>query len=140
MAFISPWVIGFLLFTLIPVALSFWFSFCDYPLLQSPVYTGTENYQKLTQNPDFAKSAGNTAYYALLLLPASMLVALGCALLLNVKIRGQSIYRTLIFLPSLMPLVASAVLWMWMFNTRYGLINTGLAALGKGEPVGTVPA
>ena len=134
--FISPWIIGFLLFTLMPVILSLYFSFCDYPLLQSPVFRGLENYQKLLENPDFPKSALNTGYFALLLLPASMIVALACALLLNTNIRGQAVYRTIIFLPSLVPLVASSVLWMWLYNTRYGLINTILGGLGKHEPIG----
>lgn len=124
LAFCSPWIIGFLTFTLVPVALSLYYSFCDYSLLQPPAYIGTANYRELFLDPVFRKSLTNTLYYALMALPASMMVSLGLALLLDAKIRGQTIYRTIIFLPSLVPTVASAMLWMWLFNAKLGLINT----------------
>jgi len=134
LGFISPWIVGFIVFTLVPIAMSFYLSFCDYPLVQAPVFRGLENYRQLWNDPDFLKSLGNTFYYALLFLPAAMIVSLGAALLLNVKIRGQAIYRTLIFLPSLVPLVASSVLWMWLYNARYGLINATLMQVGVHNP------
>jgi len=134
LAFISPWMIGFTLFTAFPIGMVFYLSFCDFPLLQSPVYRGAENYRQLWNDPDFLKSLGNTFYYALLFLPSAMILSLGAALLLNVKIRGQAIYRTLIFLPSLVPLVASSVLWMWMYDARYGMINTTLMSAGVHNP------
>jgi multiple sugar transport system permease protein len=77
----------------------------------------------------FWKSLVNTGYYALMALPAGMLVSLGLALLLNADVKGQAIYRTIFFLPSLVPAVASAMLWLWLFNAKLGLINNVL--LGK---------
>jgi multiple sugar transport system permease protein len=136
LAFISPWLIGFALFTLVPVALSLYFSFCDYSLLQSPVFRGTENYRMLAGDSVFWKSLGNTLYYAGLALPLGTVISLAIAMLLNARIRGQSIYRTLIFLPALVPIVASAMIWLWLFNTRLGLINLVLLKVGIDNPPG----
>ncbi len=124
LVFISPWLIGFTVFLLIPVCLSFYYSFCDYSLLQTPAFIGLDNYRELLGDPVFWQSLRNTGVYASLALPAGMLVSLGLALLLNQKVVGQSIFRTLIFLPSLVPTVASAMLWLWLFNAKLGLINT----------------
>src|SRR5437762_10248784 len=76
----------------------------------------------------------NTAVYGLMALPTGMLAALGVAILLNSRIRGVSIYRTIVFLPSLVPAVASAMLWLWLFNTKLGLINIALRAIGIADP------
>jgi multiple sugar transport system permease protein len=134
LAFISPWLVGFCVFTLTPVVLSLYYSFCDYSLLQKPVWRGAENYKLLFRDEVFYKSLWNTFYYALLALPAGLFVSLGLALMLNAKIRGQSVYRTIIFLPSLVPTVAAAMLWLWLFNSRLGLINTALASIGLQGP------
>src|SRR3954465_8401395 len=83
LAFFSPWLIGFLAFTLIPVALSLYYSFCDYSLLQPPVFRGTENYRMLAHDPVFWKGVGNTLYYAALSVPLCLITALIAALLLN---------------------------------------------------------
>jgi multiple sugar transport system permease protein len=133
-AFVSPWLIGFLVFTLTPMALSLYWSFCDYPLTQPAVFRGLENYRVILRQGDFWLSLRNTIYYAVMALPAGMCVSLGLALLLNTKIRGLAIYRTIIFLPSLVPIVASALLWMWIFNAKYGLLNELLGALGINGP------
>jgi multiple sugar transport system permease protein len=82
----------------------------------------------------FYQSLWNTFYYAAMALPAGLLVSLGLALMLNVKIPGQSVYRTVIFLPSLVPTVAASMLWLWLFNSRIGLINTALASIGITGP------
>jgi multiple sugar transport system permease protein len=134
LAFLSPWLIGFCGLTLLPIALSFYYSLCDYSLLQAPYYTGMDNYRALYNDPVFWKSLGNTARYALMALPAGMMVSLGLALLLNADIKGQSVYRTIIFLPSLVPAVASAMLWLWLFNARLGLINVLLGKIGIDGP------
>jgi multiple sugar transport system permease protein len=130
LAFISPWLFGFLAFTLLPVGLSLYFSFCDYSLLQPAVFTGMDNYRELYHDPVFWISLRNTLVYAAIALPAGLMVSLGLALLLNVKTPGQSIYRTAIFLPSLVPVVASSMLWLWLFNAELGLINYVLRLLG----------
>jgi multiple sugar transport system permease protein len=134
LAFISPWLVGFAAFTVVPIGLSLYYSFCDYSLLQSPVFIGLANYREILHEPVFWKVLGNTLYYAALTLPLTLILAFAFALLLNVKIRGQSIYRTVIFLPSLVPAVASAMLWLWLFNAKLGLINTILYAVGVDEP------
>jgi multiple sugar transport system permease protein len=136
LAFVSPWLAGFLLFTLLPVVLSFYLSLCDYSLLEAPLYRGAENYRALAQDAVFWKAMGNTFYYAAISLPLGMGVALGVALLLNAKVRGLSIYRTIVFLPSLVPAVASAMLWSWLLNSKLGLINFVLLKLGVSDPPG----
>jgi ABC-type sugar transport system permease subunit len=136
LAFLSPWIVGFLAFTLIPIIVSLYDSFCDYSLLQPPLFKGLANYRMLFADPVFWKALGNTAIYAAMALPLGMIAALGMAMLLNLKIRGQSIYRTIIFLPSLVPMVASAMLWLWLFNTKLGLINAVLQKLGVANPPG----
>jgi multiple sugar transport system permease protein len=134
LAFLLPWLIGLGVFLLLPIGLSLYYSFCDYNLLQEPVWIGGRNYVDLVQDGIFWKSLKNTAWYAILALPAGLLVSLGLALLLNVPTPGQSLYRTIIFLPSLVPLVASAVLWLWLFNARLGLINRSLEGIGIEGP------
>ncbi len=136
LAFLSPWMIGFAAFTAIPIGLSAYFSLCNYPLLQPPVFVGAQNYTDLVHDGVFWQSLWNTLYYALLALPLGMAIAIGAALLLNSKIRGLSIYRTLIFLPSLTPAVAGAMIWLWLFNSKLGLINLVLQKLGVAHPPG----
>ncbi len=136
MAFLSPWLIGFTVFTVIPIVLSLYYSFCDYSLLQSPVYEGLGNYSTLVHDPIFWTVLKNTVIYALMALPLGMVLAIVVAILLNAKIAGVTIYRTVIFLPSLVPAVASAMLWLWLFNSKLGLINNALRGLGMANPPG----
>ncbi len=136
LAFLSPWLIGFLAFTVIPIGMSARLSFCDYSLLQPPVYRGLENYRTMFEDPVFWKALQVTFYYALVALPLGMLLALSLALLLNTKVSGLSIYRTLIFLPSLVPAVASGMLWQWLLNEKLGLINLALSHMGIAHPPG----
>ena len=136
LVFISPWLLGFCFFTLIPIVLSLYYSFCDYKLLQPAVFRGLENYQLLWNDPLFWKALANTFYFAAVALPVGLLAALTAALLLNAKITGQSAYRTMIFLPSLVPAVASGMLWLWLLNSKLGLINLALVNLGISNPPG----
>src|SRR5689334_21634191 len=100
LSFVSPWIIGFLIFALVPIALAFYYSLCDYSLLQSPVYIGLSNYRELMGDAIFWKTLINTLIYAAIALPAGMLVSLGLAMLLNQRAFGQSVFRTIIFIPS----------------------------------------
>ena len=136
LAFLSPWLIGFAVFMALPIGLSLYLSFCDYPLLQPPVFVGLRNYHAMLHDSVFWESLRNTGYYALLTLPAGMIIAIAAALLLNSRVRGISIYRAIIFLPSLVPLVASSMVWLWLFNSRLGLINTLLSYMGVAHPPG----
>ena len=140
LSFLSPWLVGFLAFTLVPLALAFYYGLCDYSLLNAPVYVGLSNYQELMGDPIFWKSLVNTLIYAAIALPAGMLVSLGLALLLNQRIVGQSVFRTILFIPSLVPVIASAMLWLWLFNTKLGLINTLLAAPPMAALIGALNA
>lgn len=132
LAFVSPWLVGFAIFTAIPIGLSLYYSFCDFALTspdRPAIWIGWTNYRELLHDGLFWKSLANTIHYAAMALPAGLLFSLGLALLLNADIRGQAIYRTVIFLPSLVPAVASAMIWLWMFNSRLGLFNFLLGKL-----------
>ncbi|MGD0141165.1 MAG: sugar ABC transporter permease [Tepidisphaeraceae bacterium] len=137
MAFISPWIVGFAVFTAAPIGLSFYYGFCDFALTaprRAPLWTGLDNYQQLMHDVVFWKSLRNTMYYASMALPAGMLVSLGLALMLNARIRGQTVYRAIIFLPSLVPAFASAMIWMWMFNPTMGVFNMLLGKVHVAPP------
>jgi len=121
--FISPWIAGFAAFTIYPLAASFYYSLCDYSVLKPPVFVGGANYHELLTDPVLWKSLYNTMYFAVFFLPLATLLAIVLALLLNTGVRGMTIYRTIFFLPSLTPLVALGILWMWMLNGEYGVVN-----------------
>jgi len=128
--FIAPWIVGFAVFMLYPILSSLFFSFCDYSVLEHPVWIGAENYRELFRDEVFGISLGNTLYYAAIALPLGMLLAVAVALLLNTKVRGMAVYRTIFFLPSIVPVVAMAILWLWILNDRYGVLNYSLSLLG----------
>jgi multiple sugar transport system permease protein len=132
--FCLPWLIGLTVFLIYPLAAAFYYSLCDYSVLLPPVFIGLDNYVDLMKDPLFWKSLYNTAYYATGSVLLGMLVSLTLALLLNSKVKGLGIYRTLFFLPSLMPVVAGSMLWLWMYNGQSGIINTGLGAIGITGP------
>ncbi|MBO7392716.1 MAG: sugar ABC transporter permease [Abditibacteriota bacterium] len=128
--FCSPILVGLTLFTLYPVISSFYYSFCNYPMLKPPTWIGFENYKTLFSDPVFYKSLWNTFYYAIIATPLGIIVAFALALLLNQKVKGMAIYRTMFFVPSIVPMVASSVLWVWLLNPQYGLINGILRSIG----------
>jgi multiple sugar transport system permease protein len=130
----SPWWLGFLMFLAIPMGVSLYISFCDYPILQPPVYVGAANYEQLARDPVFHKVLKNTLVYAALAIPAGTLLAVVLAVLLNQKVRGQAFFRACIFVPTVVPLVAAAVVWMWMLNPEYGLMNQALGVVGIEGP------
>jgi multiple sugar transport system permease protein len=132
--FCLPWLIGLSVFLLYPLAAALYYSLCDYSVLLSPVFIGFDNYLELAHDPLFWKSLGNTAYFALGSVSLGLLVSLSLALLLNSKVKALDLYRTLFFLPSLMPVVATSILWTWLYKGESGLINTGLRALGIHGP------
>jgi len=123
LAFTSLWIVGLCAFTAYPVIASLYYSFCDYSILKAPVWCGLENYQQLVHDGLFWKSLRNTLFYAGLSVPLGTLMALGLAMLLNCEVRGRSFFRLLFFMPSIVPVVASAMLWLWIFNGEYGLMN-----------------
>ncbi|MBI1336443.1 MAG: ABC transporter permease subunit [Phycisphaera sp.] len=129
LVFISPWIVGFCVFTLYPLLASLYYSFCDYDVLSRPVWVGLLNYRDLFTDEVFWKSLGNTLVYASVSLPMGIIVSVMVAVLLNQPVPGRGIFRTLFFVPSILPLVAVAVVWLWMFNTRFGLVNEVITAV-----------
>lgn len=128
--FVSPWIVSLLVFTAYPVLATFYLSMTNYTVISSPEWVGFQNYQTmLTADPDFWKSIGNTAYYTLISVPVGLIAALGLALVLNMRARGIGVYRTIFYLPALVPPVASALVFMLIFNTD-GLANSFLGFLG----------
>jgi multiple sugar transport system permease protein len=123
-AFISPWLIGLLLFTAWPIVAVFYWGFTEYPILSEPRWVGLANYQKIFQgDPLFWKSLYNTAYYVGIRVPIHLGLAFALALLINHAIRGISLFRTAIYLPSVVPVVALAVIWRLLLDPRSGYLN-----------------
>ena len=129
--FVAPWIISLLIFTAYPVLASFYFSLTRYTILNPPQWIGLTNFTNMfSKDPLFWKSVWNTTYYTLFSVPLGLLVALLLALLLNTRSRGIGVYRTVFYLPGLMPAVATALLWYVILDPRMGLLNAGLEALG----------
>jgi len=125
--FTLPWIVGFSVFTLYPVAASLYYSFCDYSVLEPAIWIGGDNYRRLVDDGTFWLSLKNTLIYAGFSLPLGMVVALVLALLLNCRVRGTAIFRTIFYVPAIVPVIASSMLWLWIFNPSYGLLNLALA-------------
>jgi multiple sugar transport system permease protein len=133
--FISPWLIGFLAFTLYPFVSSVYLSFTRYNIVQPPVWVGLANYQiLLTRDPLFWKSIEVTLKFAALSVPLGIVAGVGLALLLNLNIKGIGVYRTIFFLPSIVPTVACSVVFLSLLNPEIGLINRMLGAIGITGP------
>lgn len=133
--FVSPWIIGFLIFTALPIFLSAFYSFTAYNIYQPPRWIGLRNYQTLVTDPLFWTALYNTLYYTLISVPLIMAASLLLALLLNSKLPGMGIFRTIYFLPSVLSGVGVALLWMWVFNPDFGLINSFLEFFGIRGPL-----
>jgi multiple sugar transport system permease protein len=134
LAFVSPWLLGFAALTLYPICASLYFSFCDYDVLSKPVWVGLLNYQDMLSDGVFWLSVRNTLVFNLFALPVGLLASLALALLLNQPVRMRGVFRAVYYLPSLVPAVAGAVVWLWILNGRMGLLNQGLMALGFAHP------
>ncbi|MGD0650050.1 MAG: sugar ABC transporter permease [Verrucomicrobiia bacterium] len=126
LAFCALWFIGFGVFTAYPVVASLYYSFCDYSVLQPPLWSGLDNYRRMATDTVFWISLKNTLVYAALSLPLGMIVSLSLALLLNTEVRGMPVFRTIFYLPSIVPTVAAAMLWLWIFNGQFGILNWAL--------------
>jgi len=133
-AFLSPWIIGFLVFTLGPMIWSLALSFNSYNLVDAPKNVGFKNYQRMFDDPRVHTALGNTFFYAVLFVPLALIVALALAMLLNRLIKGSGFFRTAFYLPVMTPAVAVAVLFSLLLNGNYGLINKTLALVGIQGP------
>lgn len=134
LAFASPWIIGFLAFTVYPFFGSLYLSMTEYDLFSSPKWVGFQNYEGILADDRFYKSLGNTLFMAFISVPITLSISLLIAVLLNFKVKGINYYRTIFYLPSVIPIVASALLWTWMLNPDFGLINMVLRTLGLPDP------
>lgn len=132
--FALPWILGFIIFLAYPVLASLYYSFTNFSILREPSYVGADNYAELASDTVFHKALINTLIYAVGAVPLSTVVAIGLAMLLNTKVKGMSYYRTIFFLPSLVPMVALGTLFLWIFNGDYGLLNEGIRAANLEPP------
>ena len=132
--FIAPTVLGLLTFYMAPAIASFALSFTKWNGISAPEYAGLENIITLFQDPSFLRSIVNTFVFTFVSVPLSVAFATLIALLLNQKIKGMVFFRTLYFLPVVTMPVAVGMVWKWLYNTEYGLINNILGALGLPEP------
>lgn len=139
-SFISPWFIGFIIFTAGPMLVSLWLSFTKYDVINPPEYVGAQNYQELFRDPRLGLSLWNSFFYTVLHVPLATIFALSLALLLVRVGKGANFFRTVFYLPSITPAVAVGALWLWLLNPRIGLVNRGLEAIGiPGPPWTTDP-
>jgi multiple sugar transport system permease protein len=129
--FISPWLIGFVVLTAGPFVASIYFSFTRYDVVSPPVWVGLANYKRLfAQDPLFWGALWVTVKYALVAMPVGIAAGVGLALLLNLQIGGISVYRTVFYLPSIVPVVATSVVFVWLLNPQIGLVNGVLRWFG----------
>jgi multiple sugar transport system permease protein len=136
LAFLAPWIIGFVVFTAGPMVASLALSFTDYDAIPftEDAFVGTANYERMTQDPRVWLSLSNTLFFTVLYVPASMLLALGLALMLDRIIRGAGFFRTAFYLPNLTPAVAVGALFLLLLNGQSGLLNQLLRSVGLPAP------
>lgn len=128
--FIAPLVIGIFVFYIYPFIQNFWFSFNDVNRFNISTFTGLENYKNLIKDKELYRTLGNTIKYVIITVPVGICLSILIATLLNAKIRGTSIYRTIYFLPSVTMSVAIALVWKWMYNGEFGILNNILNVFG----------
>ncbi len=138
--FALPWIIGFLVFQLYPILASIYYSFTYYNLFSEPEWIGLENFRAIFEDDKFYKSMFNTLYMTVFGVPLGLAFALICALALNTESRLQPLYRALVYLPTIVPVVAATYLWRWILNAQYGYLNSILNRLGLPEPLWTEDA
>ena len=132
--FISPWIVGFIVFMAVPIVASIVLSFTQYDVLHAARWVSFHNYSELfTSDPLFWKSLWNTTYM-IVQVPMGLAIGLAIALLLNAKAKGIRIFRTLFYLPAVVPMVAMTILWMWLLQPSHGFINEALALIGIKGP------
>ncbi|HBY97920.1 MAG TPA: ABC transporter permease [Chloroflexi bacterium] len=133
--FILPWLLGFLLFTAGPILAVFYLGFTEYSVFSPPSWVGLKNYSKIfADDPLFVTSLGNTLYYVALSVPGQIVLAFFVALLLNSRIRGLGIYRTIFYLPVIVPYVVTSVLFLWILDPQVGILKYFLSGVGLPSP------
>jgi multiple sugar transport system permease protein len=133
--FVLPWVISLLIFTAYPVLATAYYSFTEYSVIEPPDWVGLDNYRRMfSADPAFWLALKNSAIFALISVPLKIVIALGLALLLNQGLRGIGIYRTIFYLPALVPPVAATIVFLLLLSPRGGPVNTLLARIGVSAP------
>lgn len=134
MAFALPWLIGFLCFQLYPILCALYYSLTDFNIFGKPKFVGLKNYATLLSDPKVPQSMGNTLYMVLLGLPIGLGMALLLALIMNRNRHGTGVFRTAFYIPTVIPLVAASMLFIWLLNPEYGLIGYVFKVLGLSSP------
>lgn len=132
--FAAPAILGLVLFTAYPVLFTFYLSFTKYNLVSAPKFVGIDNFRNLASDHLFASSLLLTAYYSVLVIPLTLVISFLVAILMNQKVRGIAFFRTIWYLPSLVPAAAAGALWRWVLNRDFGLLNYALGALHLPKP------
>lgn len=132
--FALPWIIGFLCFSVYPLLASLYYSFTEFNPVQPPKWVGLANYEYVVKDPLVLKALGNTLFMVLVSTPVNLFVALLLATVVTKNFRGRGITRTIFFLPSVIPMVAATMVWIWMFDPTYGYINHFLSLFGMNGP------
>ena len=133
--FILPWLLGLVIFIVGPILASFYFSLTDYEVVRPPVFRGWANYQRLLGDNLFWQALKVTTMYVVISTPLGLALSFVLALLMNQKVRWISLWRTIYYLPTLVPVIASTMLWLWIFNPEFGLLNTLLRYVGIDGPL-----
>ena len=128
--FLLPVILGFIVFTIFPVVMSFYYSLTDYDGVTPPKFIGIQNYIDLFTNGDFGEALWHTVYFTIGTVPLGTILAILVAVLLNQKIRGLNLYKTAFFIPVIVSYTSIAMVWQWLYNDDFGLINSGLNSIG----------
>jgi multiple sugar transport system permease protein len=142
----GPVIVAFVLFNLYPMALGLYLSFTDWDILRAPVWAGLKNYQTMLTDDLLWQAIGHTLYYAVASVAGTTVLSLGLALALNQRLRSIGLYRTFFFLPAVTSIIAIAMVWRWLYNSEYGLLNGLLEMVGLrglnwlGDPALAMPA
>jgi multiple sugar transport system permease protein len=128
--FIAPFMLGFVIWFLIPALTSLWMAFQDWNMIQPPKFVGLDNFRSIGSDKLFWQALKVTTIYTAVSVPLSMVLAFLLALLMNTRVRGIAVFRTIYYLPSIVPVVVNAVLWAWILNSEFGLLNAFLHVFG----------
>lgn len=134
LAFSSPWLVGLAVFTAGPITASLYYSFTDFNVFQPPRWVGLANYWRMFSDERFLKALWNTGYLTVVGVPLGLALALLVALALNFPVRGQPLYRAIVYLPAIVPIVTATYMWRWILNAQYGYLNKLLGWLHAPQP------
>ncbi len=128
--FIAPWYIAYLVFAVVPIGMSIYMSFMDWPVIGEPTFVGLDNFKNIFRDPKFIESLWVTARFAIVSIPLGMVASFTVALIMSSKTRGLNVYRTIYYLPAVVSGVAIGIVWRWILDPRNGLLNNFLRTFG----------